>query len=279
MGVRSVKFIIIGGDKRQLYLKNFFTASGNTVRTFGLTEQDSGELVLSDCGAVLLPMPVSRDGSTLNSPLYGGKMTLERIAELTIKGQTVFGGIMPPQFCDMLDKKGVKYYDYGRDESLLIYNAALTAEAAIKTAVSESDSALFGSNSLVIGYGRIGKILSRYLAAVGSSVTVAARKTPVIAEIAVSGYNPVKVCDMNRVLPQCDYVFNTAPAPVLGSRELKNIAEGAIIIDLASAPGGTDREAAEKLNIKVVNALSLPGKESPRAAAKIIYETVKNNLI
>ncbi len=274
-----MKFIIIGGDKRQLYLKNFLAASGNSVKTFGLTEQGGGELVLSDCDTVLLPMPVSRDGKTLNSPLYGGKMPLDRIAELTVKGQTVFGGIMPPQFCDMLNKKGVRYYDYGCDESLLIYNAALTAEAAVKTAVAESDGALFGSNSLIIGYGRIGKILSRYLSAVGSSVTVAVRKVPVLAEIAVGGYSPVKVCDMSRVLPQCDYVFNTAPAPVLGSRELKNIAEGAIVIDLASAPGGTDREAAEKLNIKVVSALSLPGKESPRAAAKIIYETVKNNLI
>ncbi len=274
-----MKFIIIGGDKRQLYLKDFLTASCNSVKTFGLTEQDSGDLMLSDSDTILLPMPVSRDGKTLNSSLYGGEILLDGIAELTVKGQMVFGGIMPQQFCDVLDKKCVRYYDYGCDESLLIYNAALTAEAAVKTAVAESDGALFGSNSLIIGYGRIGKILSRYLSAVGSSVTAAARKIPVLAEISVSGYTPVKLCDISRVLPHCDYVFNTVPAPVLGSRELKNIAEDAVVIDLASAPGGTDREAAEKLNIKLVRALSLPGKESPRAAAKIIYETVKNNLI
>ena len=47
-------------------------------------------------------------------------------------------------------------------------------------------------------------------------------------------------------------------------------------IDLASAPGGVDAEAAERLGIKVISALSLPGKVAPETAGEIIKNTVYN---
>ena len=55
---------------------------------------------------------------------------------------------------------------------------------------------------------------------------------------------------------------------------LSRLQPGTLLIDLASAPGGVDREAAEKLGIRVIPALSLPGKVAPRAAGEIIKETI-----
>jgi dipicolinate synthase subunit A len=52
----------------------------------------------------------------------------------------------------------------------------------------------------------------------------------------------------------------------------------ALAVDLASAPGGFDMEAAEELGANVVTALSLPGKSAPQSAAEILYETVINIL-
>ena len=49
-----------------------------------------------------------------------------------------------------------------------------------------------------------------------------------------------------------------------------------MIIDLASMPGGVDFEAAHKLKLDAVRALSLPGKCAPKTAGKIIETTVFN---
>jgi dipicolinate synthase subunit A len=47
-----------------------------------------------------------------------------------------------------------------------------------------------------------------------------------------------------------------------------------ILIDLASSPGGVDLEAAKELKINVVQALSLPAKIAPKAAGKVIQQTI-----
>ena len=49
-----------------------------------------------------------------------------------------------------------------------------------------------------------------------------------------------------------------------------------LIIDLASAPGGVDFEAAHKFRLDAVRALSLPGKCAPKTAGEIIKTTVFN---
>ena len=50
------------------------------------------------------------------------------------------------------------------------------------------------------------------------------------------------------------------------------------MIDLASKPGGVDFEAAKRLGVRVIWALSLPGKVAPITAGEIIKDTVLNIL-
>ena len=71
-------------------------------------------------------------------------------------------------------------------------------------------------------------------------------------------------------------VFNTIPALVFPERVLEWMPSETILIDLASLPGGVDTKAAEKLGIRMIRALSLPGRVAPKAAGEIIKETVYN---
>ena len=108
-----------------------------------------------------------------------------------------------------------------------------------------------GSNCLVAGYGRIGKVLAWMLRGIGAKVTVSARRTSDLAWVELFGYQAVKtddICDRD----QYDLIFNTIPALVFNRRMLSKAREGTILIDLASAPGGVDYEAAEKLGIRVI---------------------------
>ena len=55
---------------------------------------------------------------------------------------------------------------------------------------------------------------------------------------------------------------------------LSRLTKGKIIIELASAPGGVDRECAAHYGIKVIHAPSLPGKYAPKTAAEIIARAI-----
>ena len=63
---------------------------------------------------------------------------------------------------------------------------------------------------------------------------------------------------------------------ILPAEILKNIQKNALVIDLASKPGGVDFSAAKALGIKVIWALSLPGKVAPVTSGKIIKDTIMN---
>ena len=52
----------------------------------------------------------------------------------------------------------------------------------------------------------------------------------------------------------------------------------AVIIDIASAPGGTDLDAAQKRRIPVVSALGLPGKYTAKSSAGILADAIRRQM-
>ena len=69
-------------------------------------------------------------------------------------------------------------------------------------------------------------------------------------------------------------LINTGPVRVLDRARLADLDEGTLVIDLASKPGGVDFEGAAQLGVKVIWALSLPGKVAPVTSGKIIRDTI-----
>ena len=61
---------------------------------------------------------------------------------------------------------------------------------------------------------------------------------------------------------------------MLGLEELAALKGGALVVDLASRPGGVDMDAAATLGVRVVWALSLPGKVAPVTSGRYIKDTV-----
>lgn len=128
------------------------------------------------------------------------------------------------------------------------------------------------SKSLVIGNGRIGKILSKKLSLLGSNVTVTARKKQDFADIISNNLQFEKLDNVDWT--KFDVIFNTVPACVLTEEKLEKIPNDTLIIDLASMPGGVDFIFAKKQGKEVVWALSLPGKVAPKTASKFIYDEI-----
>jgi len=157
-----------------------------------------------------------------------------------------------------------------------ITNAVPTAAGAIELAMSETPFTLHGSRCLVTGYGRIGKILSRMLCAIGARVSVEARKFSDLAMIAANGYDAIELNSLPDRVADFDIVFNTIPYMIFNREILGKLKPNALLIDLASRPGGVDFDAAAQMGIKVIWALSLPGKVAPVSAGTIIKETITN---
>ena len=71
-----------------------------------------------------------------------------------------------------------------------------------------------------------------------------------------------------------DVLFNTVPSRVITEEILAAMKKDAVIIELASLPGGVDLHGAAKHGIHMITASGLPGKYSPQSAGRIIADTV-----
>ena len=65
---------------------------------------------------------------------------------------------------------------------------------------------------------------------------------------------------------------------ILDDTNLDLLKKDCVIIDVASNPGGVDKNAAKKRGIKLIWALSLPGKVAPTTSAEYIKDTLYNVL-
>ena len=157
-----------------------------------------------------------------------------------------------------------------------IPNAVPTAEGAIEIAIAETPFTIHGSKSLVLGYGKIGKILSKDLYALGAQTYVEARKYADLAMIEGHGYEPLPLDNLKDHIHEFDIIFNTIPSLILDDEILAKVKKDALIIDLASKPGGIDFDAAKSYGLKVIWALSLPGKIAPVSSGAIIKDTIMN---
>ena len=97
---------------------------------------------------------------------------------------------------------------------------------------------LSGSKALIMGYGRIGRILAHKLRGLHSDIYISARKYEDFAWINAFGYKGIGYDELDKVISEFDVVFNTVPVLLLDKNRLQKLKQNVVIIDLASNPGG-----------------------------------------
>ncbi len=282
-----MNFAIIGGDMRQACLTELFASDGHCITAFGLEKAGHikgarqgilNEAAISGYDCYVLPLPVSNQNGCLNTPLSDTGINLISLLRSFPKGSLICGGRIEEDYINLCSELGLSVFDYFKREELAIANAAITAEGAIQIAMEETGITLSRAKVLVVGYGRVGKMLSHRLHSLGAEVTVSARKLSDMAWIKAYGYKAVNTAQLETVLPEFDIIFNTVPARVLGEDRLKLVDPSCLCIELASKPGGMDFNAASGLGLKSIWALSLPGRVAPVTAGTIIRDTIYNIL-
>ena len=266
----DTKIGVIGGDLRQLVTADELAAEGYEVAVYGFDEYAGSYGMTTRCLSmedairkadfIVLPLPYSVDKIHLNTPLSQSEIHLEDIFAALNENQIVVGGKLDSIAENLATGKKVKLIDYYKREELTVSNAIITAEGAINIAMQELPTMLSNSKTLVMGYGRTGKILANKLYGLHTEVYVSARKHEDFAWIEAFGYKGIGYDDIEYYLGDFDVIFNTVPVLMLDESRLKKIRSNAVIIDLASNPGGVDFNAAKNLGKNVIWALSIPLK-------------------
>ncbi len=153
---------------------------------------------------------------------------------------------------------GYKTVDLLQDAVYVSENADITARCALRLLMSCLPCTLKNCPVLVIGWGRIGKCLTRLLRENDANVTVCARKEKDRAMLEALGYHTQEAPDATgfRV------VINTAPAVVLSQ-----CPTGILKMELSSVMGMPGED--------VLWARGLPAIYAPESSGKLIAETIK----
>lgn len=247
-------FCVVGHDGRQ-------RAAAQTLRTAGYRVIGPEAAVLADY--VLLPMSQDRVSDEV-----------ARTLQAVRPGTLLLAGRPGAPVCRAAREANLPLVDYFSRPELECLNAVPTAEGCLALLLRLRERTVWESDFLVLGYGRVGRAVARRLELLGGHVTVAARSAEQRANARCAGHRAAPLSALPGLLPGFDTVINTIPARVLPRELLEKLPPEALIVDLASLPGGTDFGAAADLGLHAEQALALPGKCAPRTAGALIAQTV-----
>lgn len=178
-----------------------------------------------------------------------------------------------PTFYGMGDYK--HGWDYMKYESYVLKNAFLTAEGAVTLIEENTNYSLYRAKVLILGYGRIGKALHNILKGYGADITVCSRSSESEADSVFNGAKHIRFDEL-KANNDADIIINTVPHPVLTKPELSAVKKEAVILDLASFPGGIDTHVADSMGLMVLNGRRMPARYAEKTAGYLIGEAVSD---
>ena len=268
---------ILGGDTRQIALVKQLKNKGYYVNSYGLSENEDKnnlKIFLKNSQIVIFPMPVSKNGEDLYTNLATKKVKLIEInREKFLNNKIIFTpGLKSDELESLKIEKNNTIFKYCT-EDFLVKNAYLTAKATIKIIKENIGLDLKNKKILICGFGRLGKELTKILKDNNQNLLVSARNEADLKKIKSLS---IKYVNTNKIEETSDHdiIINTIPSLIFSENILKKTAKNALLIDLASNPGGVDKKAVKKLATNYIHALGLPGKFYPEESAKIIKDKI-----
>lgn len=245
--MKNKTYVIKGSDKRMHYLSYMLCERGMAVSATDEYLPERAEVVYVFAPGASLGREQAmslRD----NSVVYVGRLKNEALLDV--------------------ERKNIVVVEMNEDKKFLVENAKCTAEAAVAEIMQRTERTLRSVKVLIVGFGRIGRALTKYLTALEGDVTVLSTRPQEAAIYAKSvGYAEVNLGDY-------DVIVSTTPAHVFGKEQLAGIKDDAYVLELASPPYCCDVVLAEKTGVKVVVASSLPAKSKAKSAAELIVELI-----
>ena len=288
-----MKYGILGGDFRNVELVKLFAKEKNIVYTYRLEKEiqklESDNIIICDdikelqeTDIVITSIPLSKDNININMPLniYGKESKIDEALKV-MNNKLIFTGSVSSEILRKFKLYNIEILDIMKNEEFAVLNAIPTAEETIRIIIDNTKKVLHNTNCLIMGYGRIGKVLAKKLNALSVKVECLVSDNIEKTWCRVEGYNYIEfenIKNKSDLLKKYDIIINTIPKIIL-TDELKEIRKDTLIIDLASKPYGIDRSIVKQENLNFIEALGLPGKSAPITVAENMYELIKNTIL
>lgn len=287
MTAESHRIVVAGGDLRQVWLAQILSFRGFQVTACGLCrsvedekirEEDSLRKALQGAVSVAAPVPFLRDGKMTGNGQVPD-MDVKTLLSGMSRGSVLFGGNIPGDARERFRAAGIRAYDMMEDEQVAMRNTVATAEGAIAEAVSRSTCNLSGSRCMILGYGRCGSTLALLLRGFACRLSIVETDPARAAAASILAERVLSPMELEENIGDETFIFNTVPEMILNGEVLRCVKKTAWIFDLASAPGGADRQAAEALDLNLTALPGLPGRFSPETSAEILADYICSVLL
>lgn len=261
--------IVCGGDERFYHVCRFLIECGFSVKWFFAEKYPSDESFIerenreiANPYALVLPLPISRDGFTLNTPFSEKKILISDL-DFSDKYTVIFTSD------DRVE--GINYFE---DEAVIIDNARLTAVGLLKEVLLYEKEDILGKNALITGYGRVSQQVCDILTKNGINVTVAARNGSQRHLAETRGLHTFEIYEAEKKLQEYDYVINTVPKKLFESLYIEKAEGKTAFFELAS--GLMEKSLQGKKTY--IECKGMPGKHTPKSAGKVIADFVSEKL-
>jgi len=281
-GLKGIRLAVIGGDDRELYLIPELQKQGayivgvgfeNASPISGMTLAPSLQDVVGQVDVLLFPMFGTDERGVVKAKYSDQPIVLTKEVLQAIPARVpLIIGFARPALKAVAERLGIQLLETISLNEITILNSIPSAEGAIQMAMEATTITIHGSESFVLGLGRCGWTLARMLQGIGANVTGVARKPSDLARAVEMGLNAVHFSDLEEKIGRAEIIFNTVPQLILDREMLEKVTRDAVIVDLASIPGGTDFEYAQMLGIKALLAPGLPGIVAPKTASRILAQ-------
>lgn len=276
-----MKILICGGDERSVLLAGMLKDDGHEVLCFCLDRAqlpDGVSAVYSpeQADAVILPVPAENAHGLLNAPLGSQPCRIEHILDCAGCGAVIIGGKISAQIKTSAAERGQRCFDYMKCPNFTVKNAAITAEGAVSELMRRAQASLCDMRILVVGWGRIGKLLINKLSALCPAVYLMSVNTEARALAAELGCPSLPPDCPREIMQSFDAIINTAPAQVIP--DLTAFKSSCMLLELASAPGGIDPAEADAAGLDLAVLRALPGRYAPKSASEAMYSAISDIL-
>lgn len=280
------KIVVIGGDIRYLYLIEKLREYDFDIDVLGYEKTSHSmlnvnkitldELNIGNYDFIFLPVASIDNEGNIKAEFSDKSLNLSNVNFHNIKDNAYIITGIKTKFMEKLNIKNIIYYM--EDDDIAIYNSVATAEGVIMKIMENTDYTIYGSNILVLGYGRCSETITRYLKSLGAKVSVLVRDNKKYAKTEILGFTPYKMDELINHLGEFNIIINTVPELIIDKEKIDLIDSNAYLLDIATITG-FDMEYALKNGLKIERFMSIPGIVAPASAAPIIFNKIREVII
>ena len=281
----KLNLLVIGGDERNIEVVKQLKNIGINLQICGFEKvanhmnvdhRKLSNVDYENLDAILLPVSGTNDEGKIGlDPFSENDLFVNKnMIQNTPDHCTIYTGISNTYLDQLAQQTNRHLVCLFTRNDMAILNSIPTAEGTLEIAIRETDTMIHGAKVLVLGFGRVGMTVARLFSQVGACVGVSARQPADLARSREMTLTPVNLKDLHNHIHHYDIIINTIPHQIIDDYILSKVKTTALIVDLASAPGGVDFEAAQTKGINTIHALGLPGKVAPKSAGKFIADVL-----